>query len=466
MRGIELDNFNGAAMPVLRMSVVRVLLLYLLVFMAATSLFSAFVYWHSASTLFTQTDSTLVWEARYFASFTDDALAKEIDRQLARERPINFFGLFEADGSYVAGDIVDLPEAAKGLGSSSAANLAIRLRERSAPVQVRIMAQRREHGRVLVIARDLSDVTALRSSILDGLLVGNCVVFGVTLSAGFLLAARQARRISRVMETVNRISRGDLRQRLADGGRDEFGRLAELVDAMLDDVERLMHEVKDACDNIAHDLRTPLGRARLHLVQYIDETKPAAIEPVERALAEVDVTLMRFAALLRLSEIEARALPERFSAVSLPVLVEKIGEILEPVADERDVSLKYELGQVPPVSGDEQLLFEAIYNLVENAVKFSSRGGTVTLRTVAGPTGPTFIVRDRGPGIPASELPMIGRRFFRGRAVAGIPGSGLGLSLALAVARLHHFRLSFADAGPGTEVRIEFRTDSVSLTGA
>jgi hypothetical protein len=109
MRGIELDNFNGAAMPVLRMSVVRVLLLYLLVFMVATSLFSAFVYWHSASTLFTQTDSTLVWEARYFASFSGDALPKEIDRQLALERPINFFGLFEADGSHVAGDIVDLP---------------------------------------------------------------------------------------------------------------------------------------------------------------------------------------------------------------------------------------------------------------------------------------------------------------------------------------------------------------------
>jgi signal transduction histidine kinase len=466
MRGIELDNINGAAMPVLRMSVVRVLLLYLAVFMAATSLFSVFVYWHSASTLFVQTDSTLVWEARYFASFSGDALAKEIDRQLARERPINFFGLFEADGSRVAGDIVELPDAAKDPVMSGATNLAIRLRNRSAPVRVRIIAQRREQGRILVIARDLSDVTALRSSILQGLLVGNGLVFVVTLFAGFMLAARQTQRINRVMDAVDRIARGNLHRRLADGGRDEFGRLTGLVDAMLDDIERLMQEVKGACDSIAHDLRTPLGRARLHLVQYLDETKHVAVESVECALTEVDVTLTRFAALLRLSEIEARALPERFCAVSLPSLVEKIGEILEPLAEEHDVSLNYELGQVPAVSGDEQLLFEAIYNLVENAVKFSRRGGTVTVRTVAGPTGPALVVRDSGPGIPASELSMIGTRFFRGRAAAGVPGSGLGLSLALAVARLHHCRLAFGDAGPGTEVRFEFHAEAMPLERA
>jgi len=461
-----LDNVNGAAMPVLRMSVIRVLSLYLLVFMAATSTFSAFIYWHSASALFTQTDSTLVWEARYFASFTGDALPKEIESQLAREKPINFFGLFEADGSRVAGDIVALPDAAKRLASSGTVNLDIALRERPTPVRVRIIAQRLEHGRILVIARDLSEVTALRRDILHSVLVGNGLVFGVTFAVGLLLAGRQTRRIRRVMDAVQRISRGDLRRRLVDGGRDEFGRLANLVDTMLDDIERLTQEVKGACDSIAHDLRTPLGRARLHLVQYLDETKHVTVEPVERALAEVDVTLQRFAALLRLSELEARALPEHFTAVSLPALVEKIGEILEPVGDERDVSLKYELGQVPPVSGDEQLLFEAIYNLVENAVKFSRRGDTVTVRTFVGPIGPILVVQDSGPGIPANELSMIGRRFYRGSAAAGIPGSGLGFSLALAVARLHHVRLSLVDAQPGTEARLEFRSDSVALERA
>lgn len=457
-----MDNVYNAVMPVLRMSLVRALLLYLLVFMAATSLFSTFVYWHSAGALYTQTDSTLVWEARYFASFANDALPGEINKQVARERPINFFGLFEADGSRVAGDIAALPDTAKRLGSSDTANLDIVLRDRSKPVLVRITVQRREQGRLLVIARDLSDVTALRSSILDGLIVGNGIVFGVTLAAGLLLAARQTRRIGRVMKIVSRIARGELHRRLADRGRDEFARLANVVDVMLDDIERLMQEVKGACDSIAHDLRTPLSRARLQLVQYLDETKPAAAEPVEQALAEIDVTLMRFAALLRLSEIEARTLPERLPSVSLPALVEKIGEILEPVAEERGVFLQYDLAKVAPVSGDEQLLFEAIYNLVENAVKFSSRGGTVTLRTIAGPMGPTLIVRDGGPGIPASELEMVGRRFFRGRAAAGIPGSGLGLSLALAVARLHRCRLTFADAGPGTEAWFGFRGDAMA----
>jgi signal transduction histidine kinase len=461
-----LDNVNGAAMPVFCMSTVRVLLLYLLMFMVTTSMFSVFVYWHSASVLFAQTDSMLLWEARHFASFTGDALSKEIDSQLARGRPMHFFGLFEADGSRATGDIVALPDAAKGLGSSSPANVDIWLRGWSKPVRVRIIAQHREHDRILVIARDLSGVTAFRSLLLHGLLVGNGVVFGVTIAVGLILPARQTRRIGRVMEAVDRIARGELHRRLADDGCDEFGRLAQLVDAMLDDIERLMQEVKGACDSIAHDLRTPLSRARLHLVQHLDETKHAAAEPVERALAELDTTLMRFAALLRLSEIEAHALPERFSAVSLPVLIEKIGEVLEPVADEHDVSLKYELGQVPPVTGDEQLLFEAIYNLVENAVKFSSRGHTVTVRTIAGPMGPTLIVRDSGPGIPASELPMVGRRFFRGRAAAGIPGNGLGLSLALAVARLHRGRLSFADAGPGTEARFEFRTVAMPMERA
>jgi signal transduction histidine kinase len=460
-----LDNFNQADLPILRIPVVRALLVYLLVFIAATSLLSVFVYWHWERALFEQVDSTLVWEARYFSSFNGDALAKEIDRQLARELPINFFGLFEADGTHLAGDIVDLPNAARSLGASGAVNLMIRLRERDTPVMVRVMAQAREHGNILVIARDLSDVAVLRSSILRTLIVGNGAVFGVTLLVGLLLAVRQTRRIRRVMHTVNRISRGDLRRRLADGGRDEFGRLADLVDGMLDDIERLTHEVKGACDNIAHDLRTPLGRARLHLVEYLDKPTPTTIEPVEAALADIDFTLMRFAALLRLSELEAHVSPTSVSVVLLETLVGKIGEILEPVARERSIELTYELDPVREISGDEQLLFEAIYNLVENAIKFSDYGGTVTVRTVDGPGGPSVIVRDAGPGIPASELPMVGRRFFRGRTAQGIPGSGLGLSLVLAVARMHHAHLSFTDAKPGTEVRFEFSTDVERTAG-
>lgn len=285
------------------------------------------------------------------------------------------------------------------------------------------------------------------------------MVLGVAFAAGLLLVARQTRRIGRVMEAVDQISRGDLKRRLADGGRDEFGRLAKLVDAMLDDVERLMHEVKGTCDSIAHDLRAPLGCARVHLVRYLDEAERAGIEPVERALSDIDTTLTRFAALLRLSEIEARALFEQRPPVSVTALVKKIGEVLDPVATGQGVELRYELAFIPVVYGDEQLLFEAIYNLVENAVKFSRDGGTVTVRTVVSAAEPVLIVRGRGPGIPPGELPVMGRRFFRGSAAAGVPGSGLGLALVQAVARLHRFNLSFADTEPGTEVRFEFRID-------
>jgi methyl-accepting chemotaxis protein len=143
----------------------------------------------------------------------------------------------------------------------------IRLRERDSPVMVRVMAQ----------ARELSDGAVLRSSILRTLTVGNGAVLGVTLLVGLLLAVRQTRRIRRVMNAVNRISRDDLRRRLADGGRDEFGRLADLVDGMLDDIERLTQEVKGACDNIAHDLRTPPGRARLFSVLVWYWPSPACI---------------------------------------------------------------------------------------------------------------------------------------------------------------------------------------------
>ena len=169
----------------------------------------------------------------------------------------------------------------------------------------------------------------------------------------------------------------------------------------------------------------PLIRRRGH--SEFDQTlKHATDEPAEPPLEDIDATLTRFNALLRLSEIEARAQPERLPLVSLPVLMERIREILGPMAEEHDVVLKCESRWVPPVCGDDQLLFEAIYNLVENAVKFSSSGHKVKVGTIVGSMGLTIVIRDSGRGIPASELPMLGKCFFRGRASEGTQGNGLG----------------------------------------
>jgi signal transduction histidine kinase len=220
----------------------------------------------------------------------------------------------------------------------------------------------------------------------------------------------------------------------------------------------LMNEVKGACDGIAHDLRTPLARVRTLLARIADEagaSDEVLGSLVAVARAQTDALLERFRAMLRISEIGTLNRQGGFAEVRLDELVHAVGDLYEPLAEDRSITLAVVAAPVEPIHGDRALLFEMLTNLVNNAIKFTPHGGTVRVTLKWTAVGPRIEVIDNGPGIPQEEREAVLQRFYRGTNAREIEGSGLGLSIVSAVIRVHDFSMRITDAEPGTRVTIE-----------
>jgi signal transduction histidine kinase len=321
------------------------------------------------------------------------------------------------------------------------------------------MAERRRDGETLVLARDLTHILRIRQTIINALIGGGllCLVAGVV--GGLALSVRQMRRLKAIRRVTLRIAQGDLGQRLPIGGRDEIDMLGHLVNHMLEEVERLMNEVKGACDGIAHDLRTPLAHVRTllgHIAERSDILDDVAVSAlVARARDETDALLDRFRAMLRISEIGTLQRRGGFATVELQALIEEVGELYEPLAELRSLQFVVESEAVEPIHGDRALLFEAFSNLLDNAFKFTPAGGVVRMSLRQTPAGPLVEIVDNGPGIPLDERDAVLQRFYRGEGTRHLAGSGLGLSIVSAVMRVHDFTIRIGNAEPGARVSIE-----------
>jgi signal transduction histidine kinase len=241
------------------------------------------------------------------------------------------------------------------------------------------------------------------------------------------------------------------------GTRDEWDDLAENLNSMLDRIEELMREVGQVSDNVAHDLRTPLTRLRGRLEKaYHEELDVEGCHAlIADATRELDAVLGTFASLLRISRIEALDPRDAFRIVHLDEVAGEVAELFDAAAEEKGDHVEFESGGTAPVLGDRDLLFDAISNLVDNAIKHGGTGDIhVTVRT--GDHGPAVSVADHGPGIPFEERKDVLKRFYRIERSRSSPGSGLGLSLVEVVARVHRAHLEMDDNRPGLKVELRF----------
>ncbi|WP_310633655.1 HAMP domain-containing sensor histidine kinase [Paraburkholderia sp.] len=430
---------------------------YAAIFSVSFMVLLGFIEFSVTRAMIRETDTGLRWQLRYFDSRGDDALAAAIDTRLHRENQRqNFYGLFAPDGRWLAGDIHSLPAGLTldpwGRSHEHARGQTVRLDTGMAVPALRAMGEVRADGARIVVARSLTDVHHVHDELLKALFGGGLLCLCGSLCAGLLLSMRQIRRVAEIRRATGRIAGGELGERLPVAGRDELDMLADLVNRMLDEVERLMAEVKSACDGIAHDLRTPLTRLRLRLSHAAESMQrrgePAIANVLVDARNEADTVLERFAALLRISEIGAIKRRSGFAQVALPALVDELCDLYAPLAEEKAVELRIAVAEVAPIHADRALLFEAFSNLLDNAIKFAPRGGVVgvTLRVRHG--GPRFSVTDNGPGIAPGERDAVLGRYYRSEAARHVPGTGLGLGIVAAVMRLHDFRLSIDDADP------------------
>ncbi len=303
----------------------------------------------------------------------------------------------------------------------------------------------------LLVGRDLRDATAFRSRITRTLGWSALLTVALGVAGGLFMTRNMLRRVEAVNRTSERIIRGDLTQRVPlTGSGDEFDQLAGNLNAMLDRIERLMLGMRQVTDNIAHDLRTPLSRLRARLEVTLLERPDVNryAEALRDTIAEADRLLSTFNALLSIAEAEAGSRRETMAVVDLAEIARSVGELYEPVADEKGLTLTVDSDTLLPVHGDRHLLSQALANLLDNALKYTP-GGAVALSAHRTDGTARIEVADSGPGIPADRREAVFDRFVRLEGSRSTPGNGLGLSLVRAVARLHGGEAWLEDNNPG-----------------
>jgi signal transduction histidine kinase len=324
------------------------------------------------------------------------------------------------------------------------------------PQRARAVARGLASGDVIVIGHEADEVREVAEIVARALLVGLLPALCLALLTGGWLSLRAQRRINEMNRRVQRIIAGELQERLPVGGADDpLNRLAKIVNGMLDQIEQLVNELASVGDDIAHDLRTPLTRVRaiLERARETEATLPDLCTATDRAILGLDQSLAIITALLRIAEIDHRRRTAGMGTIDLSAILQAAHELYHPVAEDKGVSLRLDLGEATTVRGDHDLLLEAVANLVDNAVKFTPRGGSVTLRLLQRPEGPVVRVGDTGPGISEAEREAVLKRFYRSDRSRHAPGVGLGLSLVAAIVKLHGFRLAILD-GPGGQIEI------------
>jgi signal transduction histidine kinase len=409
------------------------------------------IYWRTTQYEVERADRLLDREAALMAAQSPADLQEQMRLWATNDLRllITAAGLFDADRHLIAGNLPEWPEALAVDGA---------IREITVhPLDQGVRFIRAEAlpvpgGRVLVIGRGLRDLQQIRSIVLDAIETALVPALAFSLAAGAWLSRRTLARVGRMQLAIDRIMEGGLHARLPVGrGGDEMARLAGSVNRMLGRLEHLLDEIKGVGDDIAHDLRTPLARVRAGLERASLRALPApALQAaIDRAIVDLDQCFSIITALLRIGEIENGRRQEGFSRVDLREIASDIVELYEPLAEAAGNRMLLEPGLPVRFRGDRDLLIELAANLVDNAIKFTPAGGTVCLSVMIREGHPVLCVADTGIGIAASEREAVLGRFYRSDKSRHIGGSGLGLSLASAIARLHKARILISDAGTG-----------------
>lgn len=406
------------------------------------------IYGLSVRELTARSDHILHDQARQWLSVPATALPGRIAADIGRGgRQFSYVGLFARDGERIAGNINWVDHIRPGQP--------VDIEPNAVHGPVRLLAVLTPTGETILIGRDISQIRDLRERILIILIASGLVTAIGSALAAFALSGVPLRRVRDLQRSARDIAAGRLDVRMPIAGKhDELDQFALTVNVMVEDVARLMEQVKGVTDAIAHDLRSPLTRVRaqLHRARHLPETTASLFELLGTAESNLDTVLDRFAALLRISEIEAGARRAAFAPTDLAALIADAVALYEPLAEESSIILTLNAVAAPPILCDRKLLFEAISNLIDNAIKFARSQVSISIRR----DGQELVldVQDDGPGIPAEEREAVLRRFHRGAKAAGYPGAGLGLSIVAAILHLHGFALELIDSNPGLIARL------------
>jgi signal transduction histidine kinase len=465
--------FSGkAAEPplirLLRSASGRFALFFTAFFAAAATAAAIVLWWNTAGSLERQVDAAIRADATALMERRREggipSLVDAIEDRLALDvQNESLYLLVTLEGRKLAGNLDDWPAEANADGVWVRMPL---LRD-GAITEARLMRIELPDGLRLLVGRDVAEKLQLRSLLSEGIAWAASASAAIALFGAWLVRRALEARLQPVYGTAEEIALGNLSRRVPLSDRDdEFDRLGRTMNTMLDRIAQLMEGVRGVSDAIAHDLRTPIARARnkleeaLHSAQGEDALRAA----VEQGIADLDNVVRIFQAVLRIAEVEAGARRAAFAPIDLAPALVDAAELYGVAAEAREQLLLAEIPPSLPLVGDRDLLMQAMANLLDNALKFTPDGGVVRLAARLEQGFLDVSVADDGPGLPPEDRARVGERFFRADAARSTPGSGLGLSLVRAVATLHGGQVSLADTHPGAErpgLKVTLRLPSV-----
>ena len=442
----------------LKSATFRLALLYMLLFGGSVALLLGFLYWATVGVLSEQVDETIQADIKGLAEQYKQrgvrGIAAIIDERVRKDpggRTV--YLLTDPTRRPLVGNLSGWPTATPDDDGWIAFELLDRDTADGRPHLARARRFVLQGGLNLLVGREVRELERTRHMIINAMIWGIAITLALALAGGIAMSRGTARRIEAINQTSRDIMSGDLDRRIPAGGtNDEFDQLAGNLNTMLDRIQGLMEGLRHVSDNIAHDLRTPLTRLRGRLEDLDDRALSASERSrrIDAAVAEADALLSMFNALLRITQIEAGGRRDNFAAVDLAELLNDVAELYEPVAQEKGLSFSAHCEAASSVTGDRDLLFQAVANLADNAIKYTPAGGSVTLHT----SGKSVTVSDTGPGVPEEAREDVFRRFHRLEKSRSQPGSGLGLSLVKAVAQLHGGTVRLEDNRPGLKAEL------------
>lgn len=462
-------------LQVWRTSTVRLTATFIAIFVIFAILLMAFIGWQSSVQIQRQQTDDIDREARMFQRIEVEqgvrALAVAVNRLSSQPGPGIYF-LGDASGLYLLGNITEVPPEVlidpgvysfdydrPGAQGSYAFPGPEMEGDGDRPYRKGVAVVRSVelvNGMRLVVGRDVVERRGYSAIILQSFLVGVVGIILFSILAGGITARRVLRRIDTIRDTSTKIMSGNLSERVPITTRnDEFDGLATNLNAMLDRIEQLLQGLKEVTDNVAHDLKTPLTRLRNQAEAALRDTAGAETreKALETVIAESDRLIQTFNALLMIARVEAGAPSGALSEINVSEIVADVAELYGPVAEDEGIEVVTAIEEGVTLKANRELIGQAMVNLLENAVKYArpenGSPGRIAVELRRGADGVEIRVADNGPGIPEADRKRVLERFVRLEKSRSEPGSGLGLSLVNAVARLHGGTLRIEDNAPG-----------------
>ena len=452
-----------------RTTTFRLALIHAAVFILSSAGLLLFLYFQTAGRLERAAQDELLTELRaVIESHTKGGFEGLNQAIIQRPSSSNFYYLLtDANGRKVSGNFDTLPAKPPEQGQ---ADVTFTYEARTFQGEpVRKIAHGRmvrfQDGSVLLVARDRGVRGEIVALVTRTVLQAGVIGLVLSLLGGLIVSQQATRRVEALAKTMREVMSGDLTRRAKEkGSGDEFDELAKRINAMLERLDRLMAASRHAGDAIAHDLRSPLSRLRNRLESTLREADSETDwrDAVGKSIEEVDRVLDTCSAILRLSNVEGGRMG-KLEKVNISQLLEGLAELYDPSCEDKSISFEADIRQNLVVQADQSLMTQAVVNLLDNAVKYTPRGGLVRLGGTKRSGEVQIYIEDNGPGVPPEDRPKVLERFYRMESARTEPGSGLGLALVSAVVDMHQGRLELKDGAPnengvGLRVLLTFKS--------